>query len=214
MMPEEWSIPISALQHFVFCQRQFALIHMDRLWQENALTALGRMEHARVESARSSVRGRLREERSVHLASLQWGIHGVSDVVEYESTSSGVRVTPIEYKRGVPKEHLADEVQLCAQAMCLEEMHECTISHGFLFYCTPKRRFKVDFTDELRRKTKRIIVSARSLLQSGELPLAFFREECKACSLYDFCLPNKNSGSVAQFNDIVFNSLSRDETTP
>lgn len=213
-MPEEWSIPISALQHFVFCRRQFALIHTERLWQENALTSLGKLEHARVESARSSMRGRLREERSVHLVSLQWGIHGVSDVVEYENTRDGLRVTPIEYKRGVPKEHRADEVQLCAQALCLEEMHSCTIPHGFLFYCNPRRRLKVDFTAELKEQTKQIISSARELLQSAELPPATRRSECKACSLYDVCLPAARTATVAQYNDSVFNAAINDETAP
>lgn len=213
MNPEERSIPISALQHFVFCQRQFALIHTERLWQENALTSFGKLEHARVESAQSSVRGRLREERSLHLVSEVWGIHGVSDVVEYERTADELRVTPIEYKRGAPKNHKADEVQLCAQALCLEEMHGCCISFGYLFYCNPRRRQKIEFTEELRKLTQQIIREARNLLQSEKLPPAIHREECKACSLYDLCLPSRREMSVSEYNNVTFSSVLRDETT-
>lgn len=214
MTPEDWSIPISALQHYVFCPRQFALIHTERLWQENALTAFGKIEHARVESAQASVRGGLREERSLHLISEEWGIHGVSDVVEYERTDDGWRVTPIEYKHGSPKEHRADEVQLCAQALCLEEMHSCHIPFGYLFYQHPRRRQKIEFSTELRELTGSIIRSARALLVSGVLPPAMRRSECKACSLYDLCLPAVRKGTAAEYNNSTFHSVLNDETTP
>ncbi|MBQ7022783.1 MAG: CRISPR-associated protein Cas4 [Akkermansia sp.] len=213
-MVEERSVPISALQHFVFCPRQCALIHTECLWKENALTFLGKRDHARVETARGTTKGALHEARSVQLVSIKLGIHGISDVIEYESTTDKIKVTPIEYKHGKPKPHFADEVQLCAQALCLEEMHDCRIEHGFLYYHQLRHRVRVDFSDHLRELTIKIIGDTRSLLNSDELPKAVKRKDCEACSLYDHCLPTPKDLSVFKYNNRLFCKLLKDETTP
>lgn len=213
-MEDERSVPISALQHFVFCPRQCALIHTERLWAENALTFQGRRDHARVEAAKGTTKGCLREARSVQLASVKLGIHGVSDVVEYEQTTEGIHITPVEYKHGKPKPHYADEVQLCAQALCLEEMHLCCIEHGFLYYHELRRRIKVDFSEQLRDLTKKVVADTCSLLKSGTLPAAVKRKECSACSLYELCLPVSGLLSVSAYNDKMFEEIMCNETTP
>lgn len=211
-MTRERIVPISALQHYIFCPRQCALIHTEREWAENVLTYMGRREHRRVETAQSSIRGSVREARSVQLYSEKLGIFGISDVVEYESTVSGLKVTPIEYKHGKPKSHSADEVQLCAQALCLEEMHSCRISEGFIFYQAHKRRTRVEFTSELRDLTLRIVEETVRLLESEILPDAVKRKECEACSLNELCLPRRNLTSVKMYNDKEFEKALADET--
>lgn len=213
-MSEEQSITISALQHFVYCPRQCALIHTERVWAENALTTFGKIEHSRVETAQSSTLGSLRTTRSESLASLQYGIHGVVDVVEYDHSFSPPKVTPVEYKHGKPKVHDADIIQLCAQALCLEEMRHCHISEGFLFYHACRHRHAVAFSAELRQKTIRVIEQTRELLQSGVLPPASRRPDCSACSLVDLCLPVPCPLSAAAYNERIFPDLLNNETTP
>lgn len=210
---DERSVPISALQHYVYCPRQCALIHTDREWEENVLTFIGRYEHKRVESAQVTTKGRLREVRSVQLASSRLRIHGVSDVVEYEQLEDNIRITPIEYKHGKPKIHSADRIQLCAQALCLEEMHDCHIGYGYLFYHSLRRREKIEFTEDLRSETKRVITDTLNMLESGGLPLAIKRDECKACSLFDKCLPVSADVPVSEYNNKIFGAILRDETT-
>lgn len=212
-MQDKRSVPISALQHYVFCPRQCALIHTERVWAENSLTFLGKLDHTRVESACSTTKGRLREVRSVQLLSEHLGVHGVSDVVEYEQLGDTIRITPIEYKHGIPKIHRADEVQLCAQALCLEEMHNCHIGYGYLFYHTHRKRLKIEFTEELRQYTKSIIVATYEMFESGVLPVAVKRDDCAACSLYDLCLPPPSSTPASFYNERMFNNLIADETT-
>lgn len=211
-MSSERFIPISALQHYIFCPRQCALIHTERVWAENALTYMGQREHHRVESAQASVRGRVKEERSVQLYSDNLGLFGVSDVVEYQYSDSGLKITPIEYKHGSPKLHSADEVQLCAQAICLEEMHGIRIDEGFLFYQAHKRRTSVTFTTELRSLTLKTIEQTRQLLETQILPEAIKRKECMACSLNELCLPRKVFNSVAAYNNAAFEQSLEDET--
>ncbi len=209
----ERMIPISALQHYIFCPRQCALIHTERVWAENALTYLGRREHRRVESAQTSVRGRVIEERSVQLYSDIMGIYGVADVVEYQYLDFGLQVTPIEYKHGSPKSHSADEVQLCAQAICLEEMHGIRIDKGYLFYQSHKRRIGIEFSEELRTLTIATIEETRRLLEAQILPEAIKRRECAACSLNAQCLPRKVLKSVKMYNNLEFAKTLADETT-
>ena len=212
-MMDNSSVPISALQHYVYCPRQCALIHTEREWAENALTFLGRQEHKRVESALGTTKGRLREARSVHLESSILNIHGVSDVVEYEQLADGIRITPIEYKHGKPKIHDADKIQLCAQALCLEEMHDCHIDYGFLFYHSLRRREKIEFTEELRQATVEVIAQTMRMLEKGDLPLAFKRDECKAYSLFEKCLPIPSDITASAYNNKIFCAALKDETT-
>ncbi len=186
--PAPESIPISALQHWQFCPRQCALIHVERLWAENRLTAEGRVLHARPDSGRPESRPGLRILRSVEIASTTHGIHGVADVVEL--TGRPPRPFPVEYKRGRPKPHRADEVQLCAQALCLEEMFSCTIPEGALFYGQSRRRKPVAFDNELRALTLSVIAAVQEMFASGRLPPPEYApRRCDSCSLNALCRP-------------------------
>lgn len=184
---EEDLVPISALQHMLFCPRQCALIHVERQWGENAYTAEGRVLHRRVDAGGGERRKGVRTERGVLLRSLRLGLFGVADVVEIHA---GDKPYPIEYKRGRPKAHRADEAQLCAQAICLEEMLERPVPEGALFYGAERRRKTVRFDEELRALTEKIAIDTRRMITGGELPDAEYdRRKCGACSLQDLCQP-------------------------
>lgn len=184
---EDELVPISALQHMLYCPRQCALIHVERQWDENAYTAEGRVLHRRVDAGGGERRQGVQIERGVLLRSLRLGLFGVADVVEIHA---GGKPYPVEYKRGRPKTHRADEAQLCAQAMCLEEMLETPVSEGALFYGAERRRKTVRFDDELRALTERIAFDTRRMIAAGELPAAeYHRRKCNACSLQDACQP-------------------------
>lgn len=212
-MQRRRSVPIAALQHFVFCPRQCALIHNEQVWAENALTMFGHIEHERVDSSESSYRKKVKEERSVHLCSERLGLHGISDVVEYHLTEDGIVIVPVEYKHGKPKNHAADEVQLCAQALCLEEVKGVRISKGYIYYHSICHRIEVDFSEELRVLTEKITEQTRELLESGGLPDAIKRQECESCSLYDLCLPKPNNIMASKVNDNLFSQIMGDEET-
>ncbi len=213
---EDDYVSLSALQHYVFCPRQCALIHVEREWAENALTTFGKLEHERVDSLPGSTRGCFRTARSVRLVCHRLGIHGVADVVEYENhsgagnASTAMRVTPVEYKHGRPKVHKADEVQLCAQALCLEEMHGVTICRGYLYYRSTKHRKEIVFDAALRALTEKIILSVRELLTSGYLPPACRMDACEACSLQNQCLPLPPGVSASEYNERNISSALKD----
>lgn len=205
---EDEYVTLRALQHTAFCSRRCALIHTERVWTENALTAMGRMEHERVDSAEGTTRGTVRTARTVQLVCHRLGIQGVADVVEYKTTPHGVLITPVEYKHGRPENHRrADEVQLCAQTFCLEEMHQCHIETACLFYHRIRRRYEVKLDRELREMTEKIIAETRELLSSGTIPPANKAEHCKSCSLNDYCLPRDSSESASVYTERVFNQM-------
>lgn len=180
------SLPISALQHWLFCPRQCALIHVERLWEENRLTAEGRILHERADGGVPESRGGIRLLRSVQLVSYRLGLHGVADVVEMH----GKHPYPVEYKRGRPKAHRADEAQLCAQALCLEEMTGQHITEGAMFYSQRRRRAVIAFDDTLRDLVVSITGEIRACLISGTLPAPFYDPtRCEACSLKELCRP-------------------------
>lgn len=195
-------IPISALQHAVYCLRQCALIHIERAWEENRLTAEGRVLHqATNELARRSSRG-VRRISALPLAAPRFGIAGVADMVEFHRSGDGDIPYPVEFKRGKQKPHRADEVQLCAQALCLEEMAGARITEGALFYGETRRRLVVAFDDELRRLTLSTIEAVRDLFASGRTPPAIYdRAKCRACSLLDLCRPKAGARSAAAWRD-------------
>ena len=182
------AIPISALQHALFCERQFALIHLDREWRENRQTAEGRVLHERAHEGPAESRGDIRTVRGISVASAVFGLTGQCDVVEFHRDG---RVIPVEYKRGKPKSHRADEVQLCAQAICLEEMLSLPpIPLGFLYYGKPHRRTEVALDGGLRGLTVDVAARAREILDSGITPSARYdRAKCAACSLTEICQP-------------------------
>ncbi len=184
------SLPVSALQHWLYCPRQCALIHVERLWTENVYTAEGRVLHARADAGGAETRRDVKVLRSVQIASQRLALHGVCDVVELHGKPP--QPYPVEYKRGRPKPHRADEVQLCAQAMCLEEMCGTKVGEGALFYGKNRRRKPVVFDDELRALTERVAMEAHSAMAAGVLPVAEYEpKKCDACSLKQDCRPER-----------------------
>lgn len=187
MTLETQLLPLSALQHYLVCPRQTALIHLEQAWAENRFTAEGRVMHEQAHSGDHESRPGVRITRTLPVVSRRLGLSGQCDIVEFHSDGS---ITPVEYKRGKPKSHRADEVQLCAQGLCLEEMLEREVSHGFLFYGKRKRRTKVDFNSELRDLTEQTAAAFHDLIASRKTPPAVYEtRKCDACSLIDHCQP-------------------------
>jgi CRISPR-associated exonuclease Cas4 len=207
---EDDLIPISALQHLAFCERQWGLIHLEGMWEENSLTVQGRHLHKRVDAPETEVRGDLRLARGLRLRSLNLGLTGKADLVEFRRVdrskddsaecTSTVRLPgvaglwvpiPVEYKRGRPKSIECDKVQLCAQALCLEEMLCVTVPHGELYYGVPKRRYQVMIDEGLRSTTMGLLSRLRSLTAEGRTPAPVYSKKCSSCSLESRCLPKK-----------------------
>jgi len=185
---EDLFLPISALQHYLFCPRQCALIHVERLWAENMATAEGRILHEKADSGKADRRGGLQTLRSVQLRSFTLGVAGVADVVE----KRGDALIPVEYKRGKPKAHRADEVQLCAQALCLEEMFGVAVPEGALFYGAVRRRHPLAIDAELRTLTMRVAQEARDMVLSARTPAPVWNTKlCGACSMAELCRPKR-----------------------
>ena len=185
-------IMLSALQHFVFCPRQCALIHIEQLWAENVLTAEGRIMHDKVDTANRESRGNIRIEYGVPMRSLRLGLIGKADVVEFHKDGDRWIPFPVEYKRGKPKPGNCDKVQLCAQAICLEEMMNVRIPEGALFYGETRHRHDVEFDTALRKETEEAAVRLRELIASGTTPPPVYSARCKKCSLVEVCLPQIN----------------------
>lgn len=194
---EDDLLPLSGLQHFIFCKRQTALIHIEQAWSENVLTAEGRILHDKVHEGGSESRGNVRYEYALPLRSLKLGLIAKADVVEFHRVNSAVegkpavwRPFPVEYKHGKPKKDNSDRVQLCAQAMCLEEMLQATkITEGAIFYGKIRRREDVNFDEELRSITEDISKQYHDLVKSGITPKAEYLKKCDSCSMYEICLP-------------------------
>jgi len=183
-------IPISALSHYSFCPRRCAFIHIEHQWEENRFTAEGRIMHERVHEEGSEMRAGVRIERGVSLRSLRLGLIGKADVVEFHRREDGIwRPFPVEYKRGKPKPDHCDKIQLCAQALCLEEMIQAEIPGGALFYGQTRRRLDVVFDNNLRRETEEAARQVRELLNSGKTPKPVYAKRCDNCSLIADCLP-------------------------
>jgi CRISPR-associated exonuclease Cas4 len=187
---EEDLIPLSAVQHVVFCERQCALIHVEQVWDENLFTAQGRIMHERVHDRDRESRGDVRIERGLPLRSLRLGLIGKADVVEFHRTESGTwQPFPVEYKRGKPKPDNCDKVQLCAQAMCLEEMLDMNVLCGALYYGKTRHRLDVTFDQSLRVETEKAARKAREMIRDGVTPKANYTKKCKSCSLQVHCMP-------------------------
>lgn len=199
MYNENDLLPLSALQHLLFCDRQCALIHIEQIWVENIYTAEGRIMHERVDSGRSETRGDVRLAFSLPLRSLRLGLVGKADVVEFhreqgddgnKSSTDIWRPFPVEHKRGRPKKELWDKVQLCAQALCLEEMLTIEVPDGALFYGKTRRRVDVVFDADLRRETKETAIRLHDLFESGQTPPPVLKSVCETCSFLEICLPH------------------------
>lgn len=188
-------LPLSALQHFIYCPRQCALIHLEQQWTENRFTAEGRAQHDRVDRPEHELRDGVRTEYAVWLRSLQLGLIGKADAVEFRESERGQCPFPVEHKRGRPKPTHCDWVQLCAQAMCLEEMMAVEIEAGAIFYGQPRRRQNVEFTPELRAETKRTAAALHEMMRCGKTPAAEYdSKKCGACSLLETCMPKQRRG--------------------
>ena len=216
--PEEDWLRLSGLQHFTFCRRQWALIHIENQWAENFRTADGHLMHERVhdQEFRES-RGDRLTVRGLAIRSAQLGISGQCDAVEFYRDPDGIPLRdreglwqpyPVEYKRGKPKEDNADELQLCAQAMCLEEMLCCTVPEGALYYGEPRRRTVVLFTPELRQQVRDSLTEMHQLYQRRYTPKVKPSKACNACSLKDLCLPKlMNRKKVADYLSAAMEGL-------
>jgi CRISPR-associated exonuclease Cas4 len=198
MFDEDDLLPISGLQHLMFCERQWGLIHIEQIWEENRLTAEGRVLHERAHASGSDSRVVTRTARGLRLHSLRLGLVGQADVVEFHRAVDGIalpeveglwRPFPVEYKRGRPKRDACDEVQLCAQALCLEEMFHREIGEGALFYGEPRRRHPVAFSAVLRDRTQALTARMHALYRAGKTPSAAYEPKCERCSLVARCMP-------------------------
>ena len=185
-------VPLSALQHYLFCPRQCALIHLERLWGENVLTAEGRILHERSDKPGQAIRGAHRVVHGMPIRSRALGLAGVADVVELSRERGRWRPYPVEYKRGRPKAHRSDEVQLCAQALCLEEMFSVPVPEGALFYGKVRRRTVIAFDQELRALTGEVAAATRELIAAGRTPAPVYEaKRCDRCSLVQLCQPQR-----------------------
>lgn len=200
---EDDLLPLSALQHLVFCERQCALIHIEQVWEENRLTAEGRIMHEKVHEVGQESRGEVRVERGVALRSLRLGLIGKADVVEFYKREKDLwQPFPVEYKRGKPKPDDCDKVQLCAQAMCLEEMLNKEIQSGAIFYGKTRHRLDVVFDETLRKEVEEAARKAHVLIEIGVTPKPVYDKKCERCSLVGQCLP-KASGKKASVENYL-----------
>lgn len=200
MYSEDDLLPLSGLQHLVFCERQWALIHIEQTWVENRLTALGREQHERVDETGRSWDAGVRTATGLRVHSRRLGLAGRADVVEFRPVEEGCGAKlpgaaglwtpyPVEHKRGRPKPDDCDLVQLCAQALCLEEMLGATVPEGAIYYGRPRRRLSVKFTAELRERTERLAARMHAMMGAAETPAAKYEPKCEACSLMERCRP-------------------------
>jgi CRISPR-associated exonuclease Cas4 len=197
---EDALLPISGLQHLAYCPRQFSLIHIEQLWEENRYTAEGQLLHQRVDQEHRESRGSTHIAHALRLRSLKYGLTGIADVVEFHRVNNGVALAgkrgkwmpyPVEYKRGRPKKDNIDAVQLCAQALCLEEMLSIEIPAGALFYGKTRRRKEILFTDALRSETLLLTREMHQLLESQATVVAEKGKKCGQCSLQSPCMPKE-----------------------
>ncbi len=190
---------LSGIQHYAFCPRQWAMIHIEQQWEENYYTVDGKIMHTNAHDKEfTEKRGNVIITRGLAIHSRELGISGTCDVVEFHKQEQGIFLSqygenyipiPVEYKRGKPKEHNADELQLCAQAMCLEEMLVCEIPKGYLYYGETKKRQEVYFTKELREKVSESFKRMHELFQKQYTPKGKKTKRCQSCSLKNLCLP-------------------------
>jgi len=213
MYSDDQLLAVSGLQHIAFCARQCALIHLEQTWSENFLTAQGRLAHDRVHSDESETRGDVRITRGLPLASRRLGLVGIADVVEFHRDPDSTfklpgrqgtwRVYPVEYKRGKRKKNNVDEVQLCAQALCLEEMLDVTIPEGSLYYGQTRNRVIVSLNEKLRRETEQLAQRFHDLMASGVTPPPAIGPYCKSCSLAAECMPALPQNASAYLEQMI-----------
>ena len=196
---EEEYLQLSGIQHFCFCRRQWALIHVEQQWAENLRTVDGKILHERAhDGGLREKRGSLLITRDLRIASPSLGVSGACDVVEFRRSESGIALPheeglyqpyPVEYKHGAPRQDHANELQLCGQAMCLEEMLCCTIAKGALYFGETRHRVEITFSPALREEVRSTLEQMHQLYQRGYTPKVKPSKSCNACSLKELCLP-------------------------
>ena len=221
MYSESDLLMLSALQHLAFCERQCCLIHIEQAWEENRFTAEGRILHERVHEQESESRGDVYIARGLKLRSLRLGLSGIADVVEFHRVETGGIALPgkkglwlpfpVEYKRGKPKKKSCDEVQLCGQAICLEEMLGCRIERGALYYGSQHKRQDVVLGTVLREETERMAARLHELIAAGKTPVAVYEKKCDNCSLVELCMPK--AGGKKDVLRYLKEALSGNETS-
>jgi CRISPR-associated exonuclease Cas4 len=212
MYAEADLLPLSALQHLVFCERRAALVHVEQLWADNRHTVEGAHAHARVDGTAPAVESRkhIRIVRRLPLHSFHLGLSGVADVVEFRADPEGValpdvagrwRPFPVEYKKGKRRKEDAYRVQLCAQALCLEEMLDAAVPEGAVYFGTTRRREAIVFDSTLRAEVRQAAARLHELVASGRTPPAVQQKKCKQCSLVELCMPKlgRRSRSAAAY---------------
>jgi len=226
MYSEDDLLPLSGLQHLAYCPRQFALIHLEQVWADNLFTAEGNVLHSRADRVEAETRGDIHIARSLRLQSLALGLAGIADVVEFRRVGDDTpglelprlrgrwRPFPVEYKRGRPKAGDCDEVQVCAQALCLEEMLGLEIMEGALFYGKTRRRKTVRIDDKLRSRTTELAEEMHRLWRTGQTPPAVYGPKCDQCSLHDLCMPRTTKRDAAGYLDRMLDDLTEDAREP
>ena len=210
MYTEDDLVPISALQHVLFCERQYALIHLEQEWEENRFTAEGRVLHERVDAEHHESRRLFKQEYGMAVRSLQWGLIGKCDLVElwYSKDGSVEKVSPVEFKRGRKKADDTDRVQLCAQVLCLEEMFGIEIESGQFYYLQEHRRTNESIETPLRKKTIALIERIMKIRETGETVAAKYeKRKCDNCSLVDLCMPKSTGAEHKQVERYVKTQL-------
>jgi CRISPR-associated exonuclease Cas4 len=220
MYDEDDLLALSGIQHIAFCERQWALIHIEKQWAENVRTIQGRQLHNKVDNPYIfESRVGIVTARAVPIVSYKLGLYGVADVVEFrrdESPCNAVALPgksgfwspyPVEYKRGREKKDDRDEVQLCAQAICLEEMLDVSIENAYLYYGETRHRVQVKLTETLRQRVTELSQRMHWLFDHGITPKANVRKNCKLCSLLDICLPKAGSIKAHRVEDYLKDSM-------
>jgi len=199
MYSDEDLLALSGLQHIAFCERQWALIHIEQVWEDNAETMRGEFFHERVDTKGYSCSAGVKAERRVRLTEHALGVYGVADIVEYDMSGDPIVICPVEYKVGEPKKSDWDKIQLAAQAMCLEEMTSKRVTEGALFYGKTRRRERVQIDESLRERVVKLASRMHCLFSSGEIPLAALMPRCRRCSLHDLCLPEASRMRASEY---------------
>jgi CRISPR-associated exonuclease Cas4 len=191
-------LPLSRIADFVFCPRRAALHLVEDIWEDNVFTAEGTVLHERTHESGAESRDGVVTARSLRIHSFRLGLTGMADVVEFRASDKGVSLPgreglwqpyPVEYKRGIRKDKIEYRIQLCAQALCLEEMLQAQVARGALFYGKSKRRYEVEFDAVLRGQTEAAAAGLHELFDGGKTPTAKYEEKCESCSLLERCLP-------------------------
>lgn len=216
---------LSGIQHFAFCKRQWALIHIEQQWQENSLTFSGQLLHKKTDNPHiTECRGDLIISRAMPIQSHSLCVSGIADVVEFHRSTDGVvlpgqdgywQVVPVEYKVGKKKPGDCDAVQVCAQAICLEEMFHTIIPYGYLYYGKTRRRTEIVFTEVLRKRVSDLVSEMYRLFELGITPPAVCGSYCRSCSLVDVCLPEMMDGriSVSEYMNRMFSEERHEKAT-